>query len=56
MFHKNVSHKRMARVIPNAKIMMLSGGIEYTRKENRMASLDTLLEQEERYMEILVTK
>jgi 1-phosphatidylinositol-3-phosphate 5-kinase len=46
----------MARVIPNAKIMMLSGGIEYTRTENRIASLDTLLEQEERYMEILVTK
>jgi 1-phosphatidylinositol-3-phosphate 5-kinase len=35
---------------------MLSGGIEYTRSENRIASLDTLLEQEERYMEILVTK
>ena len=56
MFHKNVSHKKMARVIQNAKIMMLSGGIEYTRTENRIASLDTLLEQEERYMEILVTK
>ena len=40
----------------NAKIMMLSGGIEYTRTENRIASLDTLLEQEERYMEILVSK
>ena len=46
MFHKNVSHKKMARVISNAKIMMLSGGIEYTRTENRIASLDTLLEQE----------
>lgn len=56
VFHKNVSHKKMARIIPNAKIMMLSGGIEYTRTENRIASLDTLLEQEERYMEILVTK
>lgn len=56
VFHKNVSHKKMARVIPNAKIMILSGGIEYTRTENRIASLDALLEQEERYMEILVTK
>ena len=56
VFHKNVSHKKMATIIPNAKIMMLSGGIEYTRTENRIASLDTLLEQEERYMEILVTK
>jgi hypothetical protein len=56
VFHKNVSHKRMARAIQNAKIMMLSGGIEYTRSENQIASLDTLLEQEERYMEIIVSK
>ena len=56
VFHKNVSHKKMARVIQSAKIMLLSGGIEYTRTENRIASLDTLLEQEERYMEILITK
>jgi len=56
VFHKNVSHKKMARVIPNAKLMLLSGGIEYTRAEHRIASLDTLLESEERYMEILVAK
>jgi len=36
--------------------MLLSGGIEYTRTENRIASLDTLLEAEEKYMEILVDK
>jgi 1-phosphatidylinositol-3-phosphate 5-kinase len=34
----------------------LSGGIEFTRTENRIASLDTLLEQEDKYIEILVTK
>jgi hypothetical protein len=56
VFHKNVSHKKMARAIQNAKIMMLSGGIEYTRSENQIASLDALLEQEERYMEIIVSK
>ena len=56
VFHKNVSHKKMAQSIINAKVMLLSGGIEYTRTENRIASLDTLLEQEERYMEILVSK
>lgn len=54
-FHKNVTDKKMARVINNAKIMLLSGGVEFTRSENRV-SLDALLEQEERYMEILVTK
>eukprot|EP00957_Ditylum_brightwellii_P188179 14325941-Ditylum_brightwellii.AAC.2 len=47
----------MARVLNNnPRIMLLSGGIEFTRTENRIASLDTLLEQEEKYMEILVTK
>uniref|UniRef100_A0A7S1Z8Z8 1-phosphatidylinositol-3-phosphate 5-kinase n=1 Tax=Ditylum brightwellii TaxID=49249 RepID=A0A7S1Z8Z8_9STRA len=57
VFHKNVSHKKMARVLNNnPRIMLLSGGIEFTRTENRIASLDTLLEQEEKYMEILVTK
>ena len=56
IFHKNVSHKSMAKEIIDPRIMLLSGGIEYTRTENRIASLDTLLEQEEKYMEILVNK
>ena len=34
----------------------MSGGIEFTRTENRIASLDTLLEQEDKYIEILVGK
>jgi len=56
VFHKNVSHKTMAKEIANPRIMLLSGGIEYTRTENRIASLETLLEQESRYLQILVTK
>lgn len=44
----------MAKEILNPKIMLLSGGIEFTRTENRIASLHTLLEQEGKYMEILV--
>ena len=55
-FRKNVSHKTMAKEMPNPRIMLLSGGIEYTRTENKFASLDTLLEQESKYMEIIVTK
>jgi hypothetical protein len=55
-FRKSVSHKRMAREIENPRIMLLSGGIEFTRTENRIASLETLFEQEEKYMEILVGK
>ena len=44
----------MAKEIHNPKIMLLSGGIEFTRTENRIASLHTLLEQEGKYMELLV--
>ena len=56
VFRKTVSHKRMAREVDNPRIMLLSGGIEFTRMENRIASLETLFEQEEKYMEILVGK
>lgn len=56
MFRKTVSHKRMVREVDNPRIMLLSGGIEFTRTENWIASLETLFEQEDRYMEILVGK
>ena len=56
LFRKTVSHKQMAREINRPRIMLLSGGIEFTRTENRIASLDTLLEQEGKYTEILVRK
>jgi len=46
----------MAREITNPSIMLLSGGIEFTRTENRIASLETLMEQESKYIEILVGK
>lgn len=56
IFRKTVSHKRMAKEIINPSIMLLSGGIEFTRTENRIASLETLMEQEGKYIEILVGK
>ena len=56
VFRKTLSHKQMAKEVENPRIMLLSGGIEFTRTENRFASLDTLLEQEDKYMEILVGK
>lgn len=56
MFRKTVSHKYMAKELSDPRIMLLSGGIEFTRRENRIASLETLFEQEEKYLEILVGK
>ncbi len=46
----------MAREIENPRIMLLSGGIDYTRTEHKIASLNTLLEQEAKYLQILVAK
>ena len=56
VFRKMVSHKRMAKELINPRIMLLSGGIEFTRHENQIASFEALFEQEEKYMEILVGK
>mmetsp|Transcript_31801 Transcript_31801/g.68845 ORF Transcript_31801/g.68845 Transcript_31801/m.68845 type:complete len:2148 (-) Transcript_31801:1362-7805(-) len=53
IFRKNVTHKSMAKGIASPTIMLLSGGLDYTQ---RIASLDTLREQEDTYMEILVNK
>jgi 1-phosphatidylinositol-3-phosphate 5-kinase len=56
IFRKSVAHKRMAKEVVHPRILLLSGGIEFTRTENRIASLEILLEQEDKYTEILVGK
>lgn len=56
VFRKMVSHKRMAKELNNPRIMLLSGGIEFARHENQIASFEALFEQEQKYMEILVGK
>lgn len=57
IFRKNVCHKSMAREINEPRIMLLSGGIEFSRGQTqRMASLETIMEQESKFMEILVNK
>ena len=58
VFRKNVSHKKMAteKSKDNPKILLLAGGIEFQRIEAKLSSMDTLIEQEEKYMEILVDK
>lgn len=57
VFRKSVAHKHMAHIVELPRIMLLNGGIEFTRNnEHRIASFDTLLEQEDKYTEILVGK
>jgi hypothetical protein len=56
VFRKNVAHKKMGLAKQNPKILILSGGIEFHRQDLKLSSLDTLLDQEDKYLEILVDK
>ena len=40
----------------NPRILLLAGGIDFQRADARMSSLDTLIEQEDQYLKILVEK
>jgi len=60
VFRKNVSHKKMLnnsdKIKHNPKILILGGGIEFQRTDARLSTMDTLIEQEDRYISILVDK
>jgi len=54
--HENIVNRMMRRSIARPRIMLLSSAIEFLREKNRISSLDTLLEQEQQYMELVVRK
>jgi TCP-1/cpn60 chaperonin family len=59
VFRKNVSHKKMGTnngSKQNPRILLLAGGIEFQRTDSRLSSMETLIEQEDKYMQILVDK
>ena len=58
VFRKTVAHKKMMydKNDFNPKILLLSGGIDFQRMDTKLSSLETLFEQESKYMEILVEK
>lgn len=45
----------LVRVIERPRLLVLSGGIEFQRSERMIACLDTLVEAEERYMQVCTT-
>lgn len=55
---KHLSHKLMARQVSNPRILLFACGISYDRSAGagKLNSLDTLIEQEKSYMNILVDK
>lgn len=48
------SGKNGTKVSP--RLILLAGGIEFQRTDTKLSSMDTLIEQEDKYMEILVDK
>lgn len=57
VFRKTVTHKRMAKCLQKPIVLLLAGSLDfYGRTENHFASLDTLFEQETKYLEILINK
>jgi 1-phosphatidylinositol-3-phosphate 5-kinase len=58
VFRKNVANKKMLQLnhLDNPKILILGGGLEFQRVDTRLSSMDTLIEQENHYTELLVAK
>lgn len=58
VFRKNVAHKKMMQESNklDPKILLMSCGIDFQRMDAKLSSMDTLIEQEDKYMEILVDK
>lgn len=55
VFTKNIGHKKLKSRINNAKVLLLSGGLEFQR-ENRFLQLDDLLSQERSHLKFLVAR
>lgn len=42
--------------IEGARLMLIRGALEYQRVENKLASLDTLLDQEREHLRVIVAR
>ena len=55
VFNKNIAHKRLKSDIKNAKVLLLSGALEF-QKENRFLQIDDVLSQERSHLKFLVAR
>lgn len=53
---KNIKHKRMISQYKNPRLLILGGALEYQRVPNQLASLDTLLQQGNDHLKMIVSK
>ncbi|KAK4423472.1 putative 1-phosphatidylinositol-3-phosphate 5-kinase FAB1C [Sesamum alatum] len=53
---KNIKHKRMTSQYKNTRLLLLGGALEYQRVPNQLASFNTLLQQENDHLKMIVSK
>nr|XP_010909652.1 putative 1-phosphatidylinositol-3-phosphate 5-kinase FAB1C isoform X2 [Elaeis guineensis] len=53
---KNIKHKRMVSQHKNPRLLLLGGALEYQKVPNKLASIDTVLEQEIDHLKMAVGK
>ncbi|KAL5199263.1 hypothetical protein ABZP36_020466 [Zizania latifolia] len=53
---KNVKHKRMVSKHENPRLLLLGGSLEHQKASNKLASINSILEQEKEYLKNAVAK
>lgn len=53
---KNIKHKRMTSQYRNPRLLILGGALEYQRVPNQLASFNTLLQQENDHLKMVISK
>ncbi|CAL0313575.1 unnamed protein product [Lupinus luteus] len=53
---KNIKHKRMTSQYKKARLLLLGGALEYQKVPNQLASFNTLLQQENDHLKMIISK
>ncbi|KAK7317860.1 hypothetical protein RJT34_02436 [Clitoria ternatea] len=53
---KNIKHKRMTSQYKKPRLLLLGGALEYQKVPNQLASFDTLLQQENDHLKVIISK
>lgn len=53
---KNIKHKRMTSQYKKPRLLLLEGALEYQKVPNQLASFDTLLQQENDHLKVIISK
>ncbi|XP_044488390.1 putative 1-phosphatidylinositol-3-phosphate 5-kinase FAB1C [Mangifera indica] len=53
---KNIKHKRMTSQYKNPRLLILGGALEYQRAANQLASFNTLLQQGNDHLKMVISK